>query len=519
MWYELPQKQKELYKQLITNFASLSEAFAQKKENDEEKVAPIVNSKFQETVFQRSFSAVGEDIANSSYDASIKTDKGNKYLVGIKAFGINSGDQKIAQFKADSAAGDWGEIFKKISENMKHSSTKEEADEKNKDFYMLLAKKIARLRNKRISSSEAQLRGFDVLDGDNVEAVYHVLMPSKRGSIPKIFVGETSYSTIDEKNLKIYGATSVKNPKNFKFSDGIHDYKYTSADSQLLMSFHNKSIIVDEWDVNYVQDAFEVLRNLGNYNITEKEEQPIESYSWIMYGKNGEMPANSGFNAWDGKSKLGKEQAKRQFKVFSEQIIKEGNTEKTRKLVDMLQHVMFDKPLDKSLRKKLLEKLSQFDQELYKKVQGSILRPIDELYIPLPNSRKFNEKHPDFFGKNAGLLASDHKKMAYPVEERKFLLKFMPSGEVMEAFIGQDTGKGIESYSDQAIMGRWILQGVFQLNEREPLTREKLNDLHINGIRVKKFEDEKRPVELEFIWLDRNNLPEDIIGWAAKSKK
>src|SRR5699024_7559936 len=108
MWYELPQKQKKLYKKLITNFASLSEAFAQKKENDEEKVTPIVNSKFQETVFQRAFDAVGEDISNSSYDASIKTDEGNKYLVGIKAFGINSGDQKIAQFKADSAAGDWG---------------------------------------------------------------------------------------------------------------------------------------------------------------------------------------------------------------------------------------------------------------------------------------------------------------------------------------------------------------------------------------------------------------------------
>ena len=64
MWEHLKQEQKEKYKTLITNFASLSEAFSQKAEGEdsddrESYVAPIVNSKFQETVFQKAFHAVG----------------------------------------------------------------------------------------------------------------------------------------------------------------------------------------------------------------------------------------------------------------------------------------------------------------------------------------------------------------------------------------------------------------------------------------------------------------------------
>lgn len=52
MWSLLPVEQKEKYKKLITNFASLSEAFSQKIENYEnEFVAPIINSKFQERAF------------------------------------------------------------------------------------------------------------------------------------------------------------------------------------------------------------------------------------------------------------------------------------------------------------------------------------------------------------------------------------------------------------------------------------------------------------------------------------
>ena len=93
MWEHLKSEQKDKYKTLITNFASLSQAFSQKAESEDEGqtenyVAPIVNSKFQETVFQKAFNAVGEDIANTSYDASVVVDENHKYLVGIKSLGL-----------------------------------------------------------------------------------------------------------------------------------------------------------------------------------------------------------------------------------------------------------------------------------------------------------------------------------------------------------------------------------------------------------------------------------------------
>ena len=99
MWKKLNDEQKKKYQILITNFASLSEAFTQKHEESNSIVTPIVNSKFQETVFQKAFNATGEDIANTSYDASLITDNNSKFLVGIKSFGFSSGDQKVAQFK------------------------------------------------------------------------------------------------------------------------------------------------------------------------------------------------------------------------------------------------------------------------------------------------------------------------------------------------------------------------------------------------------------------------------------
>lgn len=229
MWENLPEPNKKRYKNLITNFASLSEAFAQKaeapKEDDgqsivEEKIAPIINSKYQETAFGHSFNADIEDIANSSYDASIKLSDMEKYLIGIKSFGIGAGDQKIAQFKASSK--EWTSIIAEINSNGEGLSLNE-IDKINRPLYLELAQKIAKLRNERIRSSKEQLKGFKISENDTtVEAVYHVLMPSKKGYDPKVYVGETSYSEINVDNIEILGATSKKNPANFRFTDGKH---------------------------------------------------------------------------------------------------------------------------------------------------------------------------------------------------------------------------------------------------------------------------------------------------------
>lgn len=82
------------------------------------------------------------------------------------------------------------------------SADKETADKKNYQRYEELARKIATLRNQRIGSSKAQIKGFNS-DSVNVEAVYHVLMPTPKGENPRIFVGETTYLPVDIDNLVI----------------------------------------------------------------------------------------------------------------------------------------------------------------------------------------------------------------------------------------------------------------------------------------------------------------------------
>ncbi len=262
MWKELSQEKKDKYRRLITNFASLSKAFAQKDDKSSDTISPIVNSKFQETAFKKSFGAFIEDIGNTSYDASVD-DGDKKYLVGIKIFGINSGDQKIAQFKSESR--EWHSIFKIIEKNNSKAKNKEESDKLNEKYYLEIAKKIASSRNHRIKESKKKLQGFDYEMANNVsevEAVYHVIMPSSKGEQPAVSVGETSYTEIDIDSLQIDGCTTYKNPANFIFHDNNHVYKYTYSDSQLYMKFDNQDIVLETWPVDYIDNAIEFFENL-----------------------------------------------------------------------------------------------------------------------------------------------------------------------------------------------------------------------------------------------------------------
>ena len=93
----------------------------------------------------------------------------------------------------------------------------------------------------------------------------------------------------------------------------------------------------------------------------------------------------------------------------------------------------------------------------------------------------------------------------------EFNLIFEPSGDSIRSFITQDNGKAIESVEKQSYLGEWILRGVFQLEEFEPLTAERLNEIGINGIRIYKIEN-KPDVHLQFIWIDEDNPPTDFIG-------
>lgn len=506
MWVSLPLDQRQRYEKLILNFASLSEAFAQKEKDDDFVVAPIVNSKFQEMAFQKCFNAYAEDINNTSYDASINA-KTKKYLIGIKTFGLKYGDQKIAQFKSIAGSPDWVRLINLMQTNVQGLKTKREIDEANHDLYLELAKKISYVRNERIKSSKENLRGFK-LDDVPVEAVYHVLMSSSKNETPEITVGEISYSSIDIDNIHDLECTKVDKPQNFKFTDGIHEYKWSAADSQLFMKFHNTEIALEKWPVHYVDDAFAFFENMGS----ETSEKAV-SHSWLLRVK-----PYSGFNAFMGQSKMPKEHEYRENRIerIQDKYSEDLTDTQRMKLGDKLSALLLsdwskyeDKTKMVATRQDLIDYVKSLGNDaLLSEIQKMVYRPSNELELRIPNSWQFHQLYPDFFT-DKPIFKKDSKKCVDSKAARTFKLRFVPSGDEIDAYINQSSGKSIESTGKQTILGQWVLRNVFQLKPYEPLTQSKLDEMEINAIRLTKKSD---AIELAFIWIDPDNKPEDY--WA-----
>ncbi|MDA3055309.1 MULTISPECIES: hypothetical protein [unclassified Campylobacter] len=513
MWQDLPISQKNEYKKLILAFSSLTEMFVQKNTNKNTIPVPIINSKFQETVFQKAFKAVAEDIGNTSYDASLILEKDNgekiKYLVGIKTFTFKTQEQKIAQFKANS--NEWSSLISQIKDSAKNLKRKAEIVDINKDRYLELAKRIAAIRNARINSSKANLRGFCIDSNDTIESVYHTLMPAVQNNEPKIFVGETSYAEIDINNIKILSCTIAKKPENFTFTDDNHTYKYTHSDSQLYMIFNNSNIIKDEWKVIYVDNAYEIFSKIADevYNKKKIVPQIAQSFSWKI-----ELQPSSGFNSFYGigLKKKGKEQRIISIKLFYNTFKGTINDEILNQIVDKLYLLANSNGKDDfAIRDEILSIAEQIDNDDFTtKLNGFLFRPINEIYIPIPHSKNFHQQNPNFFGKNIGLL-DEKGALMLPKEQCAFDLVFDPSGTKIKAFITQDFGKAIQSFGKQSELGKWILREIFQLKEYEPLTQARLDEIGINGIRLYKLKDDKN-VYFQFIYIDDLNLPNDFVS-------
>ena len=466
-----------------------------------------------------------------------RSHNGEKYLVGIKTFGIASGDQKVAQFKAKHD--EWAKIIEEMKANASKADSKDDINDLNKDLYLTLAKRIAKIRNARIDSSRANIRGFMVeIDNSHVHSVYHVLMPSSKNEDAKIFVGETAYDKIDIENLEIIGCTGKNNPTNFFFSDGKHSYKYTTADSQLHMSFDNRNIVCDEWNVKFADDAHAIFGKIADIvypkaeelmptdeiesfteNIDDDKLEIEETYCWTIWNKQGETELYSGFNSFFGTgSKMGKDQRKQRIdKLYTEyesQVENDILYEIKQGMIEFLLEPassVDEKAQKVRLREYLVRLAKQSGMfELKKDVYKMLYRPMDEMYIPIPDSAQFHKDHPDFFGKGFGKTKSGTNKLELPKEARRFDLVFDPSGDVLPAYITQDNGKAIESAEKQTYLGEWILRGIFQLDEYEPLTSARLAELNINGLRFTKYKGSEA-IHIEFIWIDENNPPTGFI--------
>ena len=449
----------------------------------------------------------------------------HKFLIGIKTFGISSKDQKIAQFKANHD--NWAEQIDAIKQNAYVDgkvNTKEKINKLNHDLYLELSKSIAKIRNERIESAIQNLKGFKVKEKDQCFSVYHVIMPSKKGDAPKLFIGETSYDKIDIDNINVLGCTKADNPTNFSFEDGKHVYKYTSADSQLYMKF-DSNIILEEWDVIYAEDAFTIFNDISEKIYKNQKKNIAESYSWSLLNNEGEVELFSGFNSFFAVgSKLNTDSRENRINFICKKYENKMTEEQLLNLRESLNKFLLtranntDERIKKvELRQQIINSLPLTSDEMLKlDIEKLLYRPLNELYIPIPNEIKFHADHPDFFGNGISKFKLDPdsgqetSKLLLPAEERKFNLVFEPSGDTIVSYLTQDYGKGIESFEKQSYLGEWILRKVFQLKEYEPLTRKKLDELQINGIRLYK-ETNSNNIHLQFIWIDNDELPDDYI--------
>ena len=55
------------------------------------------------------------------------------------------------------------------------------------------------------------------------------------------------------------------------------------------MTFNNKEIIVDTWDVQYVEDPFYLFENLHLLTADKKDSDILETVSWVITDKNGNV--------------------------------------------------------------------------------------------------------------------------------------------------------------------------------------------------------------------------------------
>lgn len=453
-----------------------------------------------------------EDIGNTPYDASLeiveKDGSKQQYLLGIKTFGFRAEWQKIAQLKAFNSQ------FQPLISQMKANATQLDSvgaiTDANKALYLSVAKEVAKIRNARLASAESNIRGF-IPNTTTTSKIYHVLMPHNNGAKPEISVGETSYTPINIAQIEILRCTGVKGNgiTNFEFTDGIHNYKFTPADNELYMNFSNKSIVKETWDVEFVDDAFAVFERIASL-IPQKDDLKsssiIESYTWPIANAQGSVELFSGFNSfYSVGSKLSTAYREENIQKFLQGLkshiplcIKKNLKSKLGQFLDS----NFKDKLEKvRLRDECVEILKRYgnNNEL-NDLRKLVFRPMRELYIPIPNARQFHTEHPDFFVKDfGGFHPEKPSKLMRSKDELTFNLKFEPSGHVIEAFITQDNGKAIMSKKSQEILGRWILEEIFQLPPYRPLTKHDLLTVGINAIRLYRTNDDN-DVHIEFVW-------------------
>lgn len=269
VWERYSKEERDEYIQFLQVYGALSNLFRQKKGD----LIPYLDSKFQETVFAKTFKGQNVDIGNTPHD--IVSVFGNDRIgIGLKTFmGSKPSFQKVMQIKR---------YQNEVNDYIDSGSES-------------LAFKISGIKNERIISDHERLG----LAKD--ENIYHYVTRDKGSFV----INECAYPLIDVNNLRDFYSTST----SLSWSDGIKEYKYTFGDSQIWQKFdsaRNDTFTLHQFDVKIIQDPFSFLiKAYLNFIDSSKEiiQDVVEAYLPLYSYGSKEVEEKSGLNAWNAAPK------------------------------------------------------------------------------------------------------------------------------------------------------------------------------------------------------------------------
>lgn len=268
IWEQYSKDQREEYIKFLQVYGALTNLFRQKKGD----LIPYLDSKYQETIFAKSFNGQNVDIGNTPHDIlSVFGDK--RVGIGLKTWmGSQPSFQKVMQLKRYQSEIN---VYKNNLED--------------------LAYKISEIRNERVLSD------YERLGLEENNNIYHYVTRDK-GSFT---INECAYPLIDLTSLGHFN----KSKTAFTWSDGNKDYKYTFGDSQIWQKFDSnkyKSILLKTFDVKIIDDPFSFLLE-AYLNLIDKpqtvEKDIIEVYLPLYSFNSKEVEEKSGLNAWNAAPK------------------------------------------------------------------------------------------------------------------------------------------------------------------------------------------------------------------------
>lgn len=272
VWERYNKEQREKYILFLQMYGALSNLFRQKRTN----LIPHLDSKFQETIYAKTFKGEIVDIGNTPHDIlSIFGDK--RIGIGIKTW-MNSTPsfQKVMQIKRYQ-----NEINSILTEN---------------DFEYL-AYTISNIRNERILSDYLRLG----LEKDS--NIYHYITRDEG----EFTINESSYPLINLNNLNIIDVSNT----SFIWTDGLKEYKYTYGDSQIWQKFdpsNKDTLILNQFKVDIIDNPFDFLINAYLELIETKKDEStdpdiIEVYLPLYSYRTKKVEEKSGLNAWNAAPK------------------------------------------------------------------------------------------------------------------------------------------------------------------------------------------------------------------------